>query len=289
MTRRSSLAVAVATVGLLLNAGCIIIANGSWWGGWPTVWTETVTERMAINTDGLSALTARTHNGSITFHGQDPAEDAYVIVTRKAGAHTSQGAAEAFNALAVFVEPGASGTRNIGYRWTGVKKPSWQAGVTFEIFAPAAVSLDVRTHNGPVKVENSTAEVRVLTHNGGVNVTASGGPVFARTHNGGIVAAFTGTRLTLETHNGTVHADVRGGGPIDGSIETHNGGVELTFRDGSSTRLHARTQNGSIRCNIPITQAEVSRRRLIGIIGTGEGHLAVTTHNGSVQIKKASG
>ena len=36
-----------------------------------------------------------------------------------------------------------------------------------------------------------------------------------------------------------------------------------------------------------LPESEINRRRLTGTIGTGEGRLSLTTHNGSVRIKEA--
>ena len=277
---------AAVTLAVLPAGGCIVIGGGVWWG-FPTVWTEAVTERVAISTDGLNAMAVRTHNGSVTLEGQDAAQEAYVIVTKKAGASTAPGAAEAMAALETFVEPAGDGTLNIGYRWSVPKKGGWTQQVSFEVHAPAHVAIDAESHNGAIRVANVTGDVRVETHNGGVTVSSREGRLQAETHNGRIAATYIGESVLLETHNGSVTADLSGCASVAGSITTHNGGVEIVVGDAMSARLVASTHNGGIRCAVPLSEMESSRRKLEGVLGGGAGRLAVTTHNGSVRVKTA--
>ena len=276
---------------LLSSTGCIVVAGGGWcFGCSKTVWTETTTERIALDAGDLSALEVRTHNGSIRFQSQ-PADgtEPYVIVTKKAGGRTHEAALEAMEALEVFVEPTGPGAQRIGSRWNGVKHSGWRRHVSFEIHAPANLRLDAQTHNGSIKIAGVSGDVKVVTHNGPINVESAEGSLYARTHNGGIVASYTGEEVILKTHNGRVVADLNRCGVVDGTIVTHNGGVEVVVGDETSVVLKARTHNGSISCGVPLTESEATRRRLTGRIGSGQGSLAVTTHNGSVRVKKATG
>ncbi len=281
---------ALATL-VLSNAGCIVIANGGWCLGCSkTVWTETETEQLALHPTGLRALEVRTHNGSINFQAQ-PADsaEAFVTVSKKAGGRTPAEAQEALEALEVFVEPDGDGTQRIGWRWRGVKRPSWRQQVSFDILAPGNIRFDGKTHNGPVEVRGISGDVRVVTHNGRIDVESADGKLYARTHNGPISATYTGDDVTLKTHNGRVVADFNRCRALDGSISTHNGGVKVIVGDDASFVLEARTHNGAISCQVPLTDSEASRRKLTGRIGDGEGSLAVTTHNGSVRFNRLTG
>lgn len=291
MKYRSELFYGLVGTLLLSSTGCIVIAGGGWCLGCSkTVWTETTTERLALDAGDLRALEVRTHNGSIRFQNQ-PADgaEAFVIVTRKAGGRTQASAQEAMEALEVFVEPAGTGAQRIGSRWQGVKQSDWRRHVSFEIHAPGNLSLDAETHNGSIKIEGVAGDVKVVTHNGRINVESAGGSLYARTHNGGIVASYAGEEVILKTHNGRIVVDLNRCGALDGTIETHNGRIEVVVGDETSVVLKARTYNGSISCSVPLTESEATGRRITGRIGTGQGSLAVTTHNGSVRVKKATG
>ncbi len=274
----------VAAVLPLTGTGCIVVGLSG-----PSVWTTAATERLQVDTASLSALEVRTHNGAITFDGQPAgSSEAFVTATKRGGGLTPADAEAALEAIDVFVEPTGAGTQRIGWRWRGVKALTWSGQVSFDIHAPGRISFDGETHNGAVKVQGVTGDVKVITHNGRVNVESRSGKLYARTHNGGIDATYAGGDVTLLTHNGKIVADFRGCSSVDGAITTHNGSVEVLLGDATSASLDCHTHNGGIKCDVPIKTGHFTRRRLTGTIGTGAGTLNVTTHNGGVHIKKAS-
>ena len=284
MSRMRILGIA-AILPALAGNGCIVIGVG--WNG-PSIWTESRTERLELDTANLSAIEVRTHNGSIAFSAVPVAEGAYVDVTKKGRGLTPEDAENALDAIDVYVESAGAGVQRVGWRWRGVKAPTWRARVSFDIRGPGDLDFKANTHNGPIKVGGVAGDVNVVAHNGRINVESSAGKLYAQTHNGGISAVYAGDEVTLVTHNGRIVADLTGCGVVNGSITTHNGSVEVSVGDSTSARLTCRTHNGGFRISVPLNESEISRRRLTGTIGTGEGRLSLTTHNGSVRIKKAS-
>lgn len=269
----------------LMASGCIVVGVG--WSG-PISWTASATEERPIDTAGLSALEVRTRNGSVTLAGQPAGTaDASVTITKKAGGLTPADAEEALDAIEVFVERVGAGTQRMGWRWRGLKHPTWRAQVSFEIRAPGEINFRGETHNGPVIVSGLVGDVWIETHNGRVEVQSGAGKLYAETHNGRINATYAGDDITLVTHNGSVTADLTECAVIDGRITTHNGGVEVAVGEGASVKLTCHTHNGSIRCNAPLNDSHIERHRLTGRIGSGEGDLSVTTHNGGVRIRTA--
>jgi hypothetical protein len=245
---------------------------------------------VAFDSAGLSELEVRTHNGTITFDGQPSGSTGgMVMVTKKAGGRNSEDADAAFNAIEVFVERVGEDTQRIGWKWRGIKRPAWSARVSFDIKAPGQLSLTAKTHNGAVTIMGVTGDVRAETHNGPVNVNSRDGELYAETHNGRITATYSGSDITLTTHNGTITADLNQCETVAGDITTHNGGVQVVVGNDTSTTLDCRTHNGSIEVDVPIKQSKMSKRRLTGTIGSGDGNLNVTTHNGSVRIRPSAG
>ena len=62
--------------------------------------------------------------------------------------------------------------------------------------------------------------------------------------------------------------------------------IELETPPELSARVEVSTHNGSIKTDLPITvTGKLSRRRLTGPIGSGEGELYLETHNGSIRIR----
>lgn len=275
-----------ATVLPLTGTGCIVITAGGWGFDGPKFWTTEQTEQIALDPAQLGSLSARTHNGAITFEG-GPGE-AYVVATKKTGGVSAEDAEKAMEALEVFVEPAGSGTK-VGWRWKQPKSPFWRAHVSFEIKAPGHLDFTGETHNGPFKIAGVVGDVRVVTHNGSVNVAAEGGKLHAETHNGAVTVAYVGDDISILTHNGRISADLSGCTSVSGDLTTHNGGIEVLVGERLSALLQCRTHNGRITCNVPTNEVEISRRRLFARIGDGEGSLDIVTHNGSVRVKKDAG
>ena len=271
----------------IVNTGCIVVGVGGWsWSIGASVWTDTQTERIDLDTSNLSAMEVRSHNGGIHFEGQDRrSTESYIIATKKAGGLTPGDAEDAMDAIDVYVESAGNGLQRVGWRWNQPRHITWRTSVSFDIKAPGQIDFDGKTHNGGIELEGLEGNLRLVTHNGSISSQSSGGKLYAETHNGRIVSTYDGSDVTLFTHNGRVVVDLSKCGEINGKIETHNGGVELTLGENASADLRCRTHNGSIRCKVPLHDSDISRSYLTGTLGSGLGKLSVTTHNGSVRIE----
>jgi len=289
--RRSFVCLLGSMLGLA-GTGCIVVSSsGLGFGCSRTkVWTEPVTEEVAFDGAGLSALEVHTHNGTITFDGQPSGSTGGIVtVTKKAGGGSPEDAEAAFEAIDVTVERVGADTQRIGWKWRGIKRPTWSARVSFEVKAPGQLSVNSKTHNGAVTISGVTGDVHAETHNGPVNVDSRNGKLYAKTHNGKITTAYTGSDITLTSHNGRITADLNQCQKVAGDITTHNGGVEVLVGNATSTTLDCKTHNGSVKASVPIQQGTATKRRLTGTIGSGDGNLNVTTHNGSVRIRPSTG
>ena len=292
MTKQTKAVLYLGLIGTLsLGAtGCIVAIGGAGctWGCGSAVWTEKATEELSIGASGLDTLEVRTHNGKVDYTASN-GSDVAVTVTKMGGGLTSKAAQDALDAIDVYVESAGDGVQRLGWRWKGLKGLTWRARVSFSITGPPGVGLDLETHNGAVGVSGAASDVMVVTHNGGVDVSTSNGKLSAETHNGRITATYEGGELTLFTHNGGITADLSACGSIRGDVTTHNGTVELQVGDATSAALRCDTHNGRISTDVPVTEGHASRHRLEGNLGKGGETLAVSTHNGSIRIKKSDG
>jgi hypothetical protein len=141
--------------------------------------------------------------------------------------------------------------------------------VEFRVKLPAGVKILAATVNGSVRVDGATEEVRAGTVNGAVEATSTGGPVNASTVNGDIdvrMARLGTGDLHYSTVNGTITIEV----PAELDAE-----------------LDMRTVNGRLNADFPITvQGRINPRHLRATIGKGGRRLALSTVNGSVNIRK---
>lgn len=218
----------------------------------------------ALPTTGVEQLVCRSHNGGITVVGDATATEIRVRAEITALASSQVDADALLHQLDVQRDT-VDGHLQVagigpGSTWT-------QSSVfAFTITLPPRTTLDLRGHNGDLRLQGTAGDVQ------------------AETHNGRILGAAAGARVRAITHNGGVELDLRGGGrEVD--IETHNGQVVVALDASHSALVEASTHNGQIRCELPLQDVERERRHLTGRLGDGKGTLRVSTHNGDVVLK----
>ncbi len=225
------------------------------------------TVRLSAPLPSGSTFAAHTHNGSITINGADFA-DCSVVATITARAQTDEEARELAEKIEITLEPLGDGLT------TKIKRP------THLVNKSVSVSLDVTVPN--------RTDLELGTHNGKVATERVSGAAVLETHNGSITCRETSGDAKLKTHNGSVKAFYSDAAPAvcDISIITYNGSIEFASPPDLSARIDASTHNGSINTDLPITvRGKVGKRKLTGTIGSGEGKLYLSTHNGSIRIR----
>lgn len=234
-----------------------------------------------------SLFAAETHNGSIAVTGTDAA-DCNIIATIKARAASEEEAKELAEKVKVKLEPFGNKLA------VKIEKPAFMTNksvsVNLNVTVPERSDLELTTHNGAIRIANITGGVNGTTHNGKVIAEQVSGSTELRSHNGRIICKEVSGEMKLKTHNGKIIAAYsKSASPVCSvSLITHNGGIEFTAPPNFSAAVEALTHNGSIRTELPITVTvvgKISRRKLTGTIGTGEGKLYLETHNGSIKIR----
>jgi hypothetical protein len=267
-------------VALFVGAGCTM---GS------TFWSKEVVEEIPIDAAGLARLEAESHHGSIEFVGRtDGGDAANVTVTKRGGGSTPSDAEAALRAIEVKIESAGSDGKRISHGWKTPRSIAWSACVSYKIVAPARLALVATSYNGDITVSKAAGGADLTSHNGAVKAEVSGGPLHVETYNGSIHARYEGGEIRLMTHNGEVEAELGVGQDLRGEITSYNGGITLAVADGVSTDLTCETYNGGISCDAPWQVKKLSRSKITGRLGDGGGQLDVTTHNGSIEIKKAA-
>lgn len=142
--------------------------------------------------------------------------------------------------------------------------------VSYDVWVPRHMDLDLRSHNGGLRVDGVTGRMTLETENGGLSIEGVGGDVRAHAQNGGLNVRLTGTHWE--------------GAGLD--AETQNGGVRLVVPEGYSARLETGTTNGGIRTEIPITVSGRISRRISLTLGSGGAPVRATTTNGGVIIQR---
>ena len=142
--------------------------------------------------------------------------------------------------------------------------------VSYDVYVPRHMDLDLRAHNGGLRVEGVTGKMSLETVNGGLSLDGAGGDVRAYAQNGGLNVRLTGK-----------HWD---GAGLD--AQTQNGGVRLIVPVGYSARLETGTVNGAIRTDIPVPVSGRISQRINLTLGSGGAPVRATTTNGGVVIAR---
>ena len=240
----------------------------------------------------------KTHNGEIKVTGAQT-EKCDITAKITARADTTENAKKLAEQVKIKFE------RSGDKLTSKIEKPKY-VGVSLYITLPKQTGLDLITHNGAIVINQIDGDIEARTHNGAVRAGGINGSVVLTTHNGEIRCDGVLGDAKLQTHNGGINCNgvtgkvelsTHNGGAkvvysedaapaVNASLTTHNGGIELKTPKGLSAKVEASSHNGSVHTDIPITVVgKIRKNKLNGTIGSGEGHLFLKTHNGSINIK----
>lgn len=205
-------------------------------------------------------------NGGVSVRGWDR-RDVLIRAKVQTNARSESEARDLARELRVVTEGGNVRTEGPSSSWT--RRRGW--AVSYEIWAPRALDVDLETTNGGVRIIDLRGRLRAETTNGGVSLTDVAGDVRARATNGGITVAVAGSRFE--------------GTGID--AETTNGGVTLSLPEGFNARLILETTNGGLNFeDFPITLQGRIGKRIETTLGSGGPTIRAVTTNGGVRVKR---
>jgi len=140
--------------------------------------------------------------------------------------------------------------------------------VHYTISMPATAHLTIDDHNSKVRVTGLRNDLRVNSHNGSVEVADLDGAA------------------SIETHNGDIRVGYRTFAKSS-SFETHNGSIELRLPAGARFHVNANGHHMGVDSDFPTTITKSPREgRYVGDVNGGGPELRVSTHNGSLRLKK---
>jgi len=247
--------------------------------GSPLSW-ETRQEQIEITSDGIQAVSLKTHNGKIHVSAVDDA-DALIEVTAtiEGGASSAEEVRECLDAIEIVVSDADSATLEVFWRWRDGQRSGWSAKVSFDVVVPSRLGVEAETHNGAIDVNGVEGDCRLKSQNGRIRSLADGPALRAETHNGGLFVQTAATDVVLVTHNGSIDAVLKSNDMISGNVKTHN------VNPLCSTKISGRTKNGRITSTLPLEEEDSNRKSITGQMGTGSGTLTVSTHNGSISLR----
>jgi hypothetical protein len=203
-------------------------------------------------------------NGGIRVQGWDRND---VVVLALVSAWAPAGAEAAAHARGIRVLADGAAVRAEGP--AAGRDTGWSVG--YRVYVPRQMDLELRAHNGGLRVEDVTGRIEMSTTNGGISLTGVAGDVRGRTSNGGLDIRLAGTSWQ--------------GAGLD--VRTTNGGVTLRVPDGYSATLETGTVNGRINTELPLTVQGDLRREISAQLGRGGAPIRARTTNGAVRIQRS--
>ncbi len=164
--------------------------------------------------------------------------------------------------------------------------------VYFLVRAPRGAALDLRSHNGPIALQNVNGTIAARAINGPISVKRSSGTIEISTENGPISLDGGSGTTKLNAQNGPITVKLRGTA-WDGSLDAHteNGPVALkmpaAFRSGVIVESQG---HGPVSCRAEAcrqakrTWDDDDNRRIE--LGSGPSTVRLSTVNGPVSVRE---
>ncbi len=150
---------------------------------------------------------------------------------------------------------------------------------------------DLHTSYGSINADELTgSSLKLHSGSGSINVTeASAETADISTSYGRInCRQLTTTDLTAKSGSGNIDITFSDSTPaeITANVTTSYGSIDFTTPPEFTGRVELATSYGSIRTDLPITiTGEISKKKLTGTIGQGNGKLYLKTSSGSIKIR----
>jgi hypothetical protein len=191
----------------------------------------------------------------------------------------------------------------------------YSPGAKLRVALPKSVTLDIRSGDGSITVEDVSGtvtmrssdgsivglrvagDVRATTDDGSIRLREAVGKVDVETQDGSVVVNGTFTALRAKTGDGSVRVAAEKGSAVESDwlIDTEDGSVEVRLPDGLSAVVDAATSDGSIRSSYPgLTVPETpdgegarrdEGRQLKATLGQGGHTLRVRTGDGTIRFE----
>lgn len=139
--------------------------------------------------------------------------------------------------------------------------------VHYRISMPATASLDVDDHNAEVRISELKGDLRVHAHNGRVDINGHSGGASVDVHNASVRVAFRDFVKAADIH-------------------THNGSVDVLLPATARFHLDADGHHLGLDSEFPLSVRRSDRDNYIADVNGGGAELRVSTHNGSLRLKR---
>ncbi|TDE18517.1 DUF4097 family beta strand repeat-containing protein [Dyadobacter psychrotolerans] len=171
----------------------------------------------------------------------------------------------------------ATAKRKAGTKWDNKKSIS----IGFKVYAPRAISTNIKTSGGSIKIASLTGEQNFTTSGGSLKVEDLEGTINGRTSGGSIEVSNCRKNIELVTSGGSIKAT-----DLKGNIElkTSGGSIALNNLDGD---IAAHTSGGSVKGDVIKGSLNTGTSGGSVRLANVSGSLRASTSAGSVEVSMA--
>jgi hypothetical protein len=161
--------------------------------------------------------------------------------------------------------------------------------VSIELKVPHEDSLDIRTGDGNISLEDVKGDVRLHSGDGRIEGTGLDGSLEARSGDGNIRVRGRFDVIRLETGDGQISAEAESGSKMGSEWSARSGDGSITLRvpGDLNAQLDLHTGDGHITLDFPVTvSGSMSHSTIRGQLNAGGPTLSVHTGDGSIRLEK---
>jgi DUF4097 and DUF4098 domain-containing protein YvlB len=265
---------------LLVVGGCIVQIGNCFRAKYEKV------VRLQSPLESGSTIAAETSFGSITAKGAD-VTDCNVVATICVQAPSEDEAAEIAEKVNIRLDLDGK-TLTVKADKPRLKK-NRSIGISYQMTVPTQVNLECSSSYGSIKLADTTGYVKAHTSYGSIDCDRISGQIRADTSYGRIDCRDIASEdLTVDSSYGDIHIDYSDAQQpgARANVGTSYGDIDFAVPHGFAGQVETETGFGSIETDVPITaKGEISKKRIQGTLGQGDGKLALKTSFGSVKIR----
>jgi DUF4097 and DUF4098 domain-containing protein YvlB len=244
------------------------------------------TERLSTPMEAAGILDVETNYGSITVSGGD-VKECSVTAEICARAPSEKEAQELAEQVKIEIETFGRTVKI----WA--KKPRLKnnrsISVDFDITVPKETSVECESSYGSIKIADIKGDIKADTSYGSVNTDNTNGSMELNTSYGGIhCEAITSDEIRVRSSYGDIDIVSSALCPAEltAKARTSYGNIDFVVPAGFGGEVEMSTSYGSIKTELAITiKGELSKKRITGTIGEGDGRLELETSYGSIKIR----
>jgi DUF4097 and DUF4098 domain-containing protein YvlB len=280
MVTKKHLAMALATLGLVAAAGCVIIA--------PLLFTAEKDFDLNLSLDSITKMTITWRNGPVTYRVDDTATQITASGKQRVTASSQDNADAALDDFIITLAVDATDATLANLTFNAPTNTPEIFTADVEVTVPAGLDLTIDAQNGTIRVTGNAGPTAVTLDNGSVTVMEQVGDTTATVDNGAI---------NIESQDGNVDAQL-GNGPIeiqaqpgdDGSVDanTNVGNIDIQVPADFAAELSLQTDLGAVSADLTsfaATNVVTQARMITATLNGGGGTITAETDLGSINFE----